>query len=446
MATPQATLAAPGALLSRMEEARARTDALFELLRPESFYERAVAERHRLIFYLGHVEAFDRNLLGGPLDLKSRDVSFDKLFAFGIDPVDGGLPSDTPSDWPSVAQVRAYVLAARADLDRALCAQQEKRHDLDSTLLNVAIEHRLMHAETLSYLLHNLPFEKKLPQRVQPAPLGNAPAQRAISIPAGVATIGQSRPHSDSFGWDNEFEALEAPVPDFTVDAFPITNGEFLKFVQSGGYQDERCWSTEDWEWRRSQSLDHPHFWIPLSHSPVASRAADWQYRSMFAAIPLPLSAPVYVSHAEASAFARWANKKLPTEAQWHRAAYATPEGAERRYPWGDSAPDHTRGNFHHARWDPTAVDAHPAGASAFGAMDLLGNGWEWTSTPFAPLPGFTPFSFYPGYSANFFDGKHFVMKGGSPRTDACMLRRSFRNWFQPHYPYVYATFRCVED
>jgi formylglycine-generating enzyme required for sulfatase activity len=91
-------------------------------------------------------------------------------------------------------------------------------------------------------------------------------------------------------------------------------------------------------------------------------------------------------------------------------------------------------------------VDAHPAGASAFGVFDLLGNGWEWTSTPFGPLPGFQPFPFYPGYSADFFDGKHFVMKGGSPRTDACMLRRSFRNWFQPHYPYVYATFRCMED
>ncbi len=91
-------------------------------------------------------------------------------------------------------------------------------------------------------------------------------------------------------------------------------------------------------------------------------------------------------------------------------------------------------------------VNAHPAGASAFDVWDLLGNGWEWTSTVFGPLPGFKPFPFYPGYSADFFDGKHFVMKGGSPRTDACMLRRSFRNWFQPHYPHVYATFRCVEE
>jgi gamma-glutamyl hercynylcysteine S-oxide synthase len=90
-------------------------------------------------------------------------------------------------------------------------------------------------------------------------------------------------------------------------------------------------------------------------------------------------------------------------------------------------------------------VGSYSEGHSDFGVADLVGNGWEWTRTPFAPFPGFQAFSFYPGYSANFFDGKHFVMKGGSPRTAACMLRRSFRNWFQPHYPYVYATFRCVE-
>ncbi|MGH7837978.1 MAG: SUMF1/EgtB/PvdO family nonheme iron enzyme, partial [Candidatus Binataceae bacterium] len=127
-------------------------------------------------------------------------------------------------------------------------------------------------------------------------------------------------------------------------------------------------------------------------------------------------------------------------------AAYATPEGTERAYPWGDAAPDVTRGNIHHQRWDATSVNAHPAGASAFGVADLLGNGWEWTSTAFGPFPGFEPFSFYRGYSADFFDDRHFVMKGGSPRTDACMLRRSFRNWFQPHYQHVYATFRCVEE
>jgi formylglycine-generating enzyme required for sulfatase activity len=151
----------------------------------------------------------------------------------------------------------------------------------------------------------------------------------------------------------------------------------------------------------------------------------------MFGEIRLPQEWPVYVSHAEAAAYANWLGRKLPTEAQFHRAAYGTPKGErERSYPWGEEPPGERHGNFDFRSWDPSAVGAHPAGASAFGVYDLVGNGWEWTRTEFAPFPGFT----------------HYVAKGGSPRTAACMLRRSFRNWFQPHYPYIYASFRCVED
>jgi formylglycine-generating enzyme required for sulfatase activity len=174
-------------------------------------------------------------------------------------------------------------------------------------------------------------------------------------------------------------------------------------------------------------------------------RAGDqWQYQTMFDEIGLPLEWPVYVSHAEANAYARWAGKALPTEVQWHRAAYGTTGGSERPYPWGSEAPTATLGNFDLNRWDPTPINAFPHDESAFGVRGMLGNGWEWTSTVFEPLPGFEPFPFYRGYSADFFDGKHFVMKGGSARTAACMLRPSFRNWFQPHYQYVYAGFRCV--
>ncbi len=164
----------------------------------------------------------------------------------------------------------------------------------------------------------------------------------------------------------------------------------------------------------------------------------------MFGEIALPMDWPVYVSHAEASAYASWAGKSLPSEAEWHRAAYGVPGGGERDYPWGNEAPDASRGNFDLHRWNPAPVNAFPRGQSAFGVDGMLGNGWEWTSTTFAPFPGFQPFPFYAGYSANFFDGKHFVMKGGSARTARCMLRRTFRNWFQAQYQYVYAGFRCV--
>jgi gamma-glutamyl hercynylcysteine S-oxide synthase len=446
MPTPQLAISVSSSLASRIDDARARTDALFNLLPPNSFYERPIPERHRLIFYLGHLEAFDWNLLHESLGLESDHPAFDKLFAFGIDPVGGGLPTDTPGDWPNIARVEKYNQQVRTRLDERIRHPRAAQDPAlaDGTLLQVAIEHRLMHAETLSYLLHNLALERKIPQPLATADPRPAPRPRQVTIPEGVATLGQPR-RKGAFGWDNEFEQQRVSVPAFSIDVYPVTNAEYLRFVQAGGYDDARYWA-QDWEWRRRQRLEHPQFWISRSSSRAADPDTQWEYRAMFGTIPLPLSWPVYVSHAEADAYARWAGKKLPTEGQWHRAAYATPIGTERAYPWGEASPSPAHGNFHHVRWDAAPVDAHASGSSAFGVFDLLGNGWEWTSTPFGPLPGFEPFPFYRGYSADFFDGKHFVMKGGSPRTDACMLRRSFRNWFQPHYPYVYAKFRCVQD
>ncbi len=448
MATSQAAVRQDASLLARLDEARRRTDDLFKLLPPNSFYDRPIAERHRMIFYLGHLEAFDWNLLGTKLGLTAENPAYNKLFAFGIDPVDGGLPSDAPADWPTIAQVENYNRGIRAQLDEAL-ADPGALHAADpeygDALLHVAIEHRLMHAETLAYLLHNLPVDRKIPH---PAPAHNpspAPLQRQVTIPEGIATLGQAR-DAGNFGWDNEFDAERHKVPSFSIDIFPVSNGEYLKFVQAGGYENPKYWTPEDWEWRRQQNLDHPHFWLPQSTLAPSDPDLKWNYQGMFGTSPLPLSWPVYVSYAEASAFAKWAGKHLPTEEQWHRAAYGTPQGIEREYPWGNSAPTPAHGNFHHESWEPTSVDAHPKGASAFGVFDLLGNGWEWTSTRFGSLNGFEAFPFYKGYSADFFDGKHFVIKGGSMRTDACMLRRPFRNWFQPHYPYIYTTFRCVEE
>jgi iron(II)-dependent oxidoreductase len=448
MAASQTTVRQQSSLLCRLGEARVRTDEIFRLLPPNSFYDRPIAERHRLIFYLGHLEAFDWNLLGSRLGLKPQNPDFNKLFAFGIDPVDGGLPKDVPSDWPTIAQVEKYNRGIREQLDRALSPGALKAVDAEfgDLLLHVSIEHRLMHAETLAYLLHNLPIERKIVHRVGKPDPTPRPQQRQVTIQEGVARLGQPRGIPGTFGWDNEFEIENQSVPSFSIDVFPVTNGEYLQFIQAGGYEDSNHWSPQDWEWRREQGFEHPHFWVRESSSPATDPETKWEYQGMFGRVPLPLSWPVYVSHAEASAFARWSGKKLPTEAQWHRCAYGSPRAEEKTYPWGDAPSSAAHGNFHHARWEPTAVDAHPSGASAFGVFDLLGNGWEWTRTAFGPLPGFEPFPFYKGYSADFFDGKHFVMKGGSHRTDACMLRRSFRNWFQPHYHYIYATFRCVEE
>jgi gamma-glutamyl hercynylcysteine S-oxide synthase len=155
----------------------------------------------------------------------------------------------------------------------------------------------------------------------------------------------------------------------------------------------------------------------------------------MFEDIPLPLDWPVYVSYDQAQAYARWKGQALLTEAQFHRAAYA---GGPHDISGLDSENVDFRG------WDPEPVTASPP--NRLGVSQLVGNGWEWTATTFEPFPASQPFSFYPGYSANFFDGQHYVLKGGSPRTARCLLRPSFRNWFRPGYPYIYATFRLVEN
>jgi gamma-glutamyl hercynylcysteine S-oxide synthase len=428
-------------LLTRLAVARNRTDRLFALVRPDVLYERPIAERHRLVFYLGHLEAFDGNLFRDRLPgLKTFAPEFDRLFAFGIDPVGDRLPTDTPADWPPVAAIRRYNQQVRAALDaaltRALAPPSTPAEEPPERLLNVAIEHRLMHAETLAYLLHRLPLEQKLRHPRTPRVIAPEVIPDVVEIPAGAVTLGRVHSDSQNFGWDNEYDEQLVEVPAFAIDRYPVSNGEFLEFIAAGGYEERTCWSESDWRWRTEQHITHPAFWTRLNNR--------WYYRGMFKLVPLPQQWPVYVSHAEASAYARWVGKALPTEAQWQRAAYGAPDGSERAYPWGEAPPRPGYGNFDFRGWDPIPVGAFPENRSAFGVAGLLGNGWEWTASRFAPFPGFRPFACYPGYSANFFDGRHYVLKGGSARTAACMLRRSFRNWFQPHYPYVYAGFRCT--
>jgi formylglycine-generating enzyme required for sulfatase activity len=156
----------------------------------------------------------------------------------------------------------------------------------------------------------------------------------------------------------------------------------------------------------------------------------------MFEDIPLPPSWPVYVSYESAAAYARAKGRRIMTEPEFHRAAYGTPSGDER-----ESVP---AGHANFASWHPVPAGSRPDAVSPFGVHDLVGNGWEWTSTVFAPFAGFEPMVSYPEYSADFFDGQHYVLKGASPVTAKELIRRSFRNWFRPNYPFVYAKFRTA--
>lgn len=397
-------------LQNELKEARTRTDSLFELMSPDAIYERPIPERHRLIFYLGHLEAFDWNqICRWTLGMPSFHESFDQIFEAGIDPPCGNLPADQPSDWPTVKEVQRYNARVRDEVDRVLISAPEQ-------IIHVAIEHRLMHAETNAYLLHHLDSKQK---RRPPDSLylsGETPADEMVNIPEGMITLG--RVPEEGFGWDNEFAKHEVHVPAFSVSRYKVTNQLYLRFVQDGG--------------------EPPAFWV--------RRGTAWCLRTMFEEVPLPLSWPVYVTHRQAQAYAEWIRMSLPTEAQFHRAAYGGFSGGERSFPWGDEAPGLEHGNFDFHFWDPVPVTASSRGDSVFGVAQTVGNGWEWTSTPFYPFNGFSPLSTYPGYSASFFDKDHYVVKGGAPRTASRLLRRSFRNWFRQGYPYAHISFRCVQN
>lgn len=429
-------------LLARFDRARRLTATLFDLVTDEAYYERPISLRNPIVFYEGHISAFAVNvLLKTALGQPGIDAELERLFARGIDPEDESAVGG-PAAWPSRDRVRAFVAEADGRLRHVL--QHDELVRPGHRLLDrgeaafTAIEHEELHQETLHYIWHRLPMAaKRVPEGWQAPADGVVPPRRGMAVDAGLATLGVAR-EATPFGWDNEMPGLRVAVPAFVIDQHDVTNAEYREFVDAGGYDREDLWSLDAWAWRQRDRISHPMFWERDDQG--------WAWRSMFALVPLPSAWPVYVSHAEAEAFLRWRGDRLPTEAEYHRAAFATPGGAERPFPWGDAPPGPAHGNFGNDRFDPVAVGTRPAGVSAWGVHDLIGNGWEWTSTPFAPFPGFAAMASYPEYSADFFDGKHLVMKGASPATSTATIRRSFRNWFRPHYPYVYATFRGVRS
>jgi iron(II)-dependent oxidoreductase len=434
------------ALVGWYRRNRARSAALFDMIDPTAYYSRPIALRNPIVFYEGHLPAFSvlaflRRGLGRP----SVDARLEKLFERGIDPETeaSAIPrSGASTVWPSRDEVRAFaracdeaVLAAMADSPASPAAVEG---------LYTALEHEAMHQETLLYMWHRLPYEhKRRPagnedgRRAMAAARSSAIGQRSsdhVRVPAGEATLGADRA-GVVFGWDNEFERHAVHVSAFDVDVLPVTNGQFFEFFNAGGYGSRQLWSDEGWHWIQSERIQHPAFWIAeggegaVPSPPSKDRSTPSLWRGMFEPIPLPAHWPVYVSQAEAAAYARWQGRRLMTEAEFHRAA----EGA-------------SPGHVDFAGFDPVAVGSFPESASVWGVHDLIGNGWEWTSTIFAPFEGFTPMPSYPEYSADFFDGRHFVMKGASPATARELIRPSFRNWFRGNYPYVYAKFRTVSD
>jgi formylglycine-generating enzyme required for sulfatase activity len=408
------------ALIEQYRVNRRRSAEIFSFVSDEAFYNRPIPLRHPFAFYAGHLPAFsfltlNRRALHEP----EIDERLEKLFERGIDPASISVAQQHERhDWPTRAEIAAFGEACDRRVEQAFATARlddpSNPRLVRAQSAFTVIEHEQMHHETTMYIVHRLDGALKR-HVLQTHRDSHPPANDFRSVRAGIATLGAERDELQ-FGWDNEFERQSVDVPAFAMQAYPVTNGDWLEFVSDGG--------------------PIPAFWI--------ERDGQWMLRAAFEELPLPRSWPVYVSHANARAYAAWKGLRLPTEAEYHRAAFGTPAGIERPHPWGDEAPAPHHGNFNFQRYDDEPVDAHPAGASAWRIHDLIGNGWEWTDTEFAPLPGFEPMASYPQYSADFFDRQHYVMKGASPVTARGMVRRSFRNWFYDDYPYAYAKFRCI--
>ena len=270
-----------------------------------------------------------------------------------------------------------------------------------------------------------------------PAPPDAAQLPAEVVIPAGPFTMGTS---TEPWALDNERPAHTVHVPAFAIDTVPVTNGRFAEFVDAGGYHQPHWWTGEGWRHRCDAGLRAPLFW---------HRDADssW-WRTRFGVVePLPPAEPVcHVSYHEAAAFARWAGRRLPNEAEWEKAARFDPSsGRSRRYPWGDEDPGPQHANLGQRHLQPAPAGAYPAGASPLGVHQLIGDVWEWTSSDFAGYPGFAAYP-YREYSEVFFGGDYKVLRGGSFGTDASACRGTFRNWDHPIRRQIFAGFRCARN
>lgn len=334
------------------------------------------------------------------------------------------------------AQARAYVKHVRGHVLDILAADRlaGRRLTADGFAFAMIAQHEQQHDETM-LATHQLRAGQPVLHAPDPPPARSL-VSGEIVVPAGEFTMGTS---NDPWALDNERPAHRVFVPGFAIDAAPVTNAQFQDFIAEGGYRRRELWSPRGWEHRTTADLQAPQFW---------QHDGNRWWRRVFGLLrPVVEQAPVvHVSWFEAQAFATWAGKRLPTEAQWEKAARHDPEsGQSRRYPWGDTDPAAAHANLGQRHLEPAPVGAYPAGASPAGVHQLIGDVWEWTSSDFGGYPGFEAFP-YREYSEVFFGGDYKVLRGGSFGTDPVACRATFRNWDHPMRRQIFAGFRLARD
>lgn len=299
----------------------------------------------------------------------------------------------------------------------------------------MVVQHAHMHAETMLAAIQLLPVEEGHRFGAMPPPARRPVTSREVRVPEGTSIMGTHHP----WAYDNERAAHEVDLPPYWIDTTPVTNADYALFIEEGGYQDPRLWTEEGWRWRLEAGLSAPQYW---------RKAGEVWLRARFGQIEeVPPDEPVqHVCWYEADAFARWAGKRLPTDAEWERAARWDPlTGESHHWPWGDTEPTTAHANLGQGLLRPAAVGAYPAGVSPVGCHQMVGDVWEWTASDFGPYPGFRAFP-YREYSEVFFGDGYKVLRGGSWATHPSACRTTFRNWDLPIRRQIFAGFRCARD
>ncbi|WP_028647142.1 ergothioneine biosynthesis protein EgtB [Nocardiopsis sp. CNT312] len=401
-----------------------------------------------LVWDLAHIGNYEEQWLlraaGGREALRPDiDQLYDAFENPRVDRVE--LPLLTPeeaADYNDRVRRRVLDVLDRADLG-PLVPRQRDGSDPRGALLDagfvfhMVIQHEHQHDETM-LATHQLRKGEPvlLEETADVAPL-RPPAEPEVLVPGGPFTMGTA---DDPWAYDNERPARTVDLPPYWIDTRPVTNAEYQAFMADGGYRTRRWWSHEGWEWVRRREAASPAFW---------RREGDdqWSRRRFGRLEMVPPEEPVqHVNYHEAQAYARWAGKRLPTEAEWEKAARFDPAtGRSTRYPWGDTEPGPLHANLGQRRLGPTAAGRHPDGASPLGVHQLIGDVWEWTSTTFTGYPGFRAFP-YREYSEVFFDDGYKVLRGGSWATHPTAVRSTFRNWDFPIRRQIFSGFRCARD
>ncbi len=427
----------PEAIRGRLRRVRERTLELVSVLDWETLRRQHTPILSPMIWDLGHVAHFEESWLVRELaGLAPIDAEAGRLF----DPVLQPRSTRERLPLPSGEALLDYLERVRERtltvLDDGIAGRGGAELLADGFVYEMVAEHEEQHQETLLQAMQVLERPGYAPPRRREPPPGRPGAAGMARIPGGPFRMGWE---GAGFAYDNEKPRHEAEVAEFWIDRFPVSQGEYLEFVEDGGYRRPDPWSAAGRAWLAESGAEAPANWF--------REGGQWRARFMDRSGPLPREAPVvHVGHHEAEAYARWAGKRLPTEAEWEKAALWDPvAGAARRWPWGDEPPGPERANLDQLVFAPAARGAYPEGASAYGVEQLLGDVWEWTASDFRPYPDFRAFP-YEEYSEVFFGDEYKVLRGGSWATRPAVARGTFRNWDYPNRRQIFAGFRCARD